>query len=56
MRSLYLTVLGLPSRFETPEDQESYVREWARHRTGLDCNFRISFYPGRYAPEKGECS
>ena len=34
--------------------QEAYVREWARKRTGLDCNFNISFYPGRYAAEKGE--
>ena len=41
------------TRFETPEDQEAYVRDWARTRTGLDCNFRISFYPGRYAVEKG---
>ena len=44
------------TRFETPEDQEAYVRDWARTRTGLDCNFRISFYPGRYAVEKGGCS
>lgn len=33
--------------------QEAYIRDWARKRTGLDCNFRISFYPGRYAAEKG---
>lgn len=30
------------------------MREWARNRTGLDCKFRISFYPGRYADDKGE--
>ncbi|KAG1650982.1 hypothetical protein FOA52_009417 [Chlamydomonas sp. UWO 241] len=41
------------TRFDTPEAQEAYVRDWARRRTGLDCNFRISFYPGRYAAEKG---
>lgn len=29
------------------------MRDWARRRTGLDCNFRICFYPGRYAAEKG---
>lgn len=39
--------------FETPEDQEAFVREWAQKRTGLACNFKITFYPGRYAPEKG---
>lgn len=42
-------------QFETPELQEEYVKEWARHRTGLDCNFKIKFYPGRYAAEKGAC-
>jgi hypothetical protein len=41
-------------RFETPEAQEDYIRDWARKRTGLSCDFRISFYPGRYAAEKGE--
>lgn len=39
--------------FETPEDQEAFVREWAQKRTGFACNFKITFYPGRYAPEKG---
>ena len=38
--------------FERPEQQEEYVREWARKRTGLPCNFQIKFYPGRYAVEK----
>lgn len=39
--------------FDTPEQQEAYVREWAKMRTGLDCDFKVTFYPGRYAPEKG---
>lgn len=39
--------------FETPEDQEVYIRDWAQNRTGFDSKFRIVFYPGRYAPEKG---
>uniref|UniRef100_A0A061RNI4 Digalactosyldiacylglycerol synthase n=1 Tax=Tetraselmis sp. GSL018 TaxID=582737 RepID=A0A061RNI4_9CHLO len=39
--------------FETPEEQETYVREWAKKRTGVEANFKIRFYPGRYAPEKG---
>ncbi len=29
------------------------MREWAQKRTGLECNFKITFYPGRYAAEKG---
>ncbi|GFH09444.1 uncharacterized protein HaLaN_04585, partial [Haematococcus lacustris] len=32
---------------------EEYVRDWARKRTGLDCNFKVTFYPSRYAAEKG---
>jgi digalactosyldiacylglycerol synthase len=38
--------------FETPEQQEEYVRAWARKRTGLPCDFKVAFYPGRYAAEK----
>lgn len=40
--------------FDSPSDQEAFVREWAQKRTGLPCNFVVKFYPGRYAPEKGE--
>eukprot|EP00798_Chlamydomonas_sp_ICE-L_P012491 gene12491-15703_t len=40
-------------RFDTPAQQELYVREWAKKRTGLACNFKITFYPGRYGAEKG---
>lgn len=42
-------------QFETPEQQEEYVRDWARRRTGLACDFKVTFYPGRYAAEKGGC-
>ena len=38
--------------FQRPDQQEEYVREWARKRTGLPCDFQIKFYPGRYAVEK----
>lgn len=38
--------------FDSPEQQEEYVRSWVKHRTGNDCNFSIRFYPGRYAAEK----
>eukprot|EP00879_Flechtneria_rotunda_P003220 GHRR01003443.1.p1 GENE.GHRR01003443.1~~GHRR01003443.1.p1 ORF type:complete len:526 (+),score=123.63 GHRR01003443.1:133-1578(+) len=39
--------------FDSPTDQEAFVREWAQKRTGLACGFKVRFYPGRYAPEKG---
>ena len=39
--------------FSTPEEQESYVRAWVTKRTGFDCNFKVTFYPGRYANEMG---
>lgn len=27
-------------KFESPAEQEKYVREWAAKRTGFDCNFK----------------
>ncbi len=42
--------------FDTPEEQESYVRSWVAQRTNLACNIKLTFYPGRYAPEKGACA
>ena len=38
--------------FESPEDQEVYVRDWVKQRTGFASDFQVTFYPGRYAPEK----
>ncbi|CAD7698262.1 unnamed protein product [Ostreobium quekettii] len=38
--------------FESPEDQEKYIRDWAQERTGIESKFKITFYPGRYAQEK----
>ena len=38
--------------FDSPEGQEAYVRNWVKQRTGMDCNFNVRFYPGRYATEK----
>ena len=39
--------------FDTPEEQEAYIRDWAERRTGCTGFFRVSFYPGRYARDKG---
>jgi len=39
--------------FDLPGEQEAFVREWIELRTGLPCRFRICFYAGVYAPEKG---
>jgi digalactosyldiacylglycerol synthase len=41
------------THFDSPEQQEAFVREWAQKRTGLACDFKVAFYPGRYAAEKG---
>lgn len=38
--------------FQGPEDQEQYVRDWVKKRTGFPAQFKVTFYPGRYAPEK----
>lgn len=38
--------------FDTPEQQEKYVRDWVMARTGFESNFKVTFYPGRYAAEK----
>jgi len=38
--------------FETPDQQETYIKDWAKKRTGFDPSFKVTFYPGRYAPEK----
>lgn len=38
--------------FDSPEQQEEFVRNWVRQRTGFDCDFAVKFYPGRYATEK----
>ncbi len=32
-------------KFDTPADQEKYVREWAAKRTGFDCNFKVLIMP-----------
>jgi digalactosyldiacylglycerol synthase len=33
--------------FNSPEEQETYIRNWLRERLGFEANFKISFYPGK---------
>jgi digalactosyldiacylglycerol synthase len=33
--------------FDSPEEQESYIRNWLEERLGFESNFKISFYPGK---------
>ncbi|WPT11845.1 Digalactosyldiacylglycerol synthase 1 [Picochlorum sp. SENEW3] len=38
--------------FDSPQEQEVWVRDWLKKRTGFCPDFQLTFYPGRYAPEK----
>eukprot|EP00262_Sarcandra_glabra_P013787 TRINITY_DN388_c2_g1_i1.p1 TRINITY_DN388_c2_g1~~TRINITY_DN388_c2_g1_i1.p1 ORF type:complete len:801 (+),score=146.28 TRINITY_DN388_c2_g1_i1:110-2512(+) len=38
--------------FCSPEDQESYIRDWLEERLGFKADFRISFYPGKFSKER----
>lgn len=38
--------------FDSPEEQEVWVKNWLKKRTGFTPEFTLTFYPGRYAPEK----
>ena len=39
--------------FETPEQQDTYVRKWVIDRCGFDpTSMKLDFYPGRYAKDK----
>lgn len=33
--------------FSSPEEQESYIRNWLEERVGFKADFNISFYPGK---------
>ena len=42
-----------PSRmFATPAEQGEYVREWVTQRCGFAPDIKLTFYPGRWAPDK----
>lgn len=39
--------------FESPEQQETFVRNWVKERCGFNVpNLKLNFYPGRYATDK----
>ncbi|KAJ7533131.1 hypothetical protein O6H91_13G034600 [Diphasiastrum complanatum] len=38
--------------FNTPNEQELYVRSWLEERVGFKPEFTIAFYPGRFSTEK----
>ncbi|XP_051122722.1 digalactosyldiacylglycerol synthase 2, chloroplastic [Andrographis paniculata] len=38
--------------FDSPQEQENYVRQWLHERTGLKSNFEMRFYPGRFSLHK----
>ncbi|KAI4369125.1 hypothetical protein MLD38_017610 [Melastoma candidum] len=35
--------------FTSPEEQESYIRNWLEERIGFKADFKISFYPGKFS-------
>ncbi|XP_010247123.1 PREDICTED: digalactosyldiacylglycerol synthase 1, chloroplastic [Nelumbo nucifera] len=38
--------------FSSPEEQESYIRNWLEERVGFKAEFKISFYPGKFSKER----
>ncbi|TVU29815.1 hypothetical protein EJB05_21402 [Eragrostis curvula] len=38
--------------FNSPEEQETYIRGWLEERLGFESNFKISFYPGKFSKER----
>ncbi|KAM0853984.1 hypothetical protein ACQ4PT_050729 [Festuca glaucescens] len=38
--------------FSSPEEQETYIRDWLQERLGFEANFKISFYPGKFSEER----
>jgi digalactosyldiacylglycerol synthase len=33
--------------FSSPEEQETYIRNWLQERLGFEADFKISFYPSK---------
>ncbi|XP_043699263.1 digalactosyldiacylglycerol synthase 1, chloroplastic-like isoform X2 [Telopea speciosissima] len=38
--------------FSSPEEQETYIRNWLEERVGFKADFKISFYPGKFSKER----
>ncbi|CAM0909469.1 unnamed protein product [Alopecurus aequalis] len=38
--------------FSSPEEQETYIRNWLEERLGFESNLKISFYPGKFSKER----
>ncbi|TVU14610.1 hypothetical protein EJB05_38086 [Eragrostis curvula] len=38
--------------FTSPEEQETYIRNWLQERIGFEPDFKISFYPGKFSKER----
>nr|CAB3487012.1 unnamed protein product [Digitaria exilis] len=38
--------------FGSPEEQETYIRNWLQERLGFESDFKISFYPGKFSKER----
>lgn len=38
--------------FTSPEEQETYIKNWLQERLGFEANFKISFYPGKFSKER----
>ncbi|XP_058088646.1 digalactosyldiacylglycerol synthase 1, chloroplastic isoform X2 [Magnolia sinica] len=38
--------------FSSPEEQETYIRDWLEERVGFKADFKISFYPGKFSRER----
>ncbi|KAM7262166.1 hypothetical protein ACFE04_021243 [Oxalis oulophora] len=38
--------------FGSPEEQETYIRNWLEERVGFKANFKISFYPGKFSRQR----
>ncbi|GMN39562.1 hypothetical protein TIFTF001_008781 [Ficus carica] len=38
--------------FSSPEEQETYIRNWLEERVGFRADFKISFYPGKFSKER----
>ncbi|XP_066339375.1 digalactosyldiacylglycerol synthase 1, chloroplastic-like [Miscanthus floridulus] len=38
--------------FNSPQEQETYMRNWLEERVGFKTDFKISFYPGKFQKER----